>query len=253
MISTKRLLYLSLLVLFLFCLSCFPLSSQEDSPRKSVVTDFQKAKKFLRRIYRNVGVEFYCGCPFVPDAEKETRFQIEFEKCGLQSRTGSNRSFFIEWEHIVPAYSFGKNRTCWTSDSCEVNGSKVKGRKCCQATDAEFREIEADLHNLVPAPGEINNDRGTFDFGIVEGEKRAYGACDFEVDFKASSAEPRESIRGDIARIYLYMEKQWGISIPSDRKALYESWNELDPPDAFEIRRNEVIERIQGRKNPFIP
>ncbi|MDZ4727082.1 MAG: endonuclease [Leptospira sp.] len=225
---------------------------EETPSKKTVVSDFQRAKKFLRRIYKNVGVEFYCGCQFSPHKDLEGRFQIH-DDCGLKSRTGSDRSFLIEWEHIVPAHAFGKNRSCWTDTNCEVSGKKVKGRKCCEGTDPVFREIEADLHNLVPAPGEINNDRGNYDFGIIPGEKRNYGICDFEVDFKEKLAEPRETIRGDIARIYLYMEKQWAIPIANDKRKLYENWNEIDPADAFEIRKNEIIERIQGRKNPFIP
>ncbi len=242
-----------LLLLFLSFLSSCSIDGEEEEVHTTVVTDFSKAKKFLRRIYRNVGKEFYCGCQFTPDTEKKGGFQILNESCGLTSRTGSDRSYLIEWEHIVPAYSFGKDRACWKKEDCESKGKIIRGRKCCSATDPVFREIEADLHNLVPSPGEINNDRGHFPFGIIEGEKREYGKCDFEVDFKTHVAEPREAIRGDIARIYLYMEMQWGVRIPSETKKLYLFWHENDPADAFEIRRNEIIERIQGRKNPFIP
>jgi len=231
----------------------FSIQAEEKTKPSSIITDFSKAKKFLRRIYRNINTEFYCGCDFQPDEENHGRFKILNEKCGLSTRTGSDRSYMVEWEHIVPAYNFGKDRECWKKEDCEWNGKKLRGRKCCSATDPVFREMEADLHNLVPAPGEINNDRGHFDFGLIEGEKRNYGQCDFEVDFKKNVAEPRESIRGDIARIYLYMEWQWAIPIKEDTKKLYLEWHEKDPADAFEIRRNEVIDRIQGRKNPFIP
>jgi deoxyribonuclease-1 len=251
-ISNQNLIFL--FVALIFCLALgFSIHSENENNKTTVITDFQKAKKFLRRIYKNIGTEFYCGCEFIPDETKHGRFQILKDKCGLETRTGSDRSYLIEWEHIVPAYNFGKERACWKKEDCEWKGNRLRGRKCCSAIDPGFREIEADLHNLVPAPGEINNDRGHYNFGIIDGEKREYGKCDFEVDFKNSTAEPREAIRGDIARIYLYMELQWGVPIPEDTKKLYQSWNEKDPADAFEIRRNEVIERIQGRKNPFIP
>lgn len=249
---TNRFLLVLLVFIFTSLISC-SIEGEEEQAHKTVVTDFSRAKKFLRRIYRNVGKEFYCGCSFTTDSEKKGGFQILNEACGLTSRTGSDRSYLIEWEHIVPAYSFGKDRACWKNENCESNGKILRGRKCCSATDPVFREIEADLHNLVPAPGEINNDRGHFHFGILAGEKREYGSCDFEVDFKKQVAEPREAIRGDIARIYLYMELQWGVLIPAETKELYLSWHKNDPADAFEIRRNEIIERIQGRKNPFIP
>ncbi|MDF3819012.1 endonuclease [Leptospira sp. 96542] len=221
--------------------------------RKNYIKNFQSAKKFLRRIYKQIPNDFYCGCKFEKDLNQMGRYRILSESCGLDSRTGSNRALMVEWEHIVPAHQFGHQRECWTKKDCTHSGKSLRGRKCCSATDPIFSEIEGDLHNLVPAPGEINNDRANFSFGEIPGEKRAYGLCDFEVDFKNKVAEPKESIRGDIARIYFYMEKQWNIPIPKDKRKLYESWHKLDPPDTFEIRKNEIIERIQGRKNPFLP
>ncbi|WP_246047910.1 endonuclease [Leptospira ilyithenensis] len=218
---------------------------------KTEITDYPTAKKVLKRIYRKVGVDFYCGCRFDDDEELAGRFRID-TSCGLSARTASPRAFLIEWEHIVPAYSFGKDRECWTRKDCEFAGKKIRGRKCCERTDSDFKLIEADLHNLVPVPGEINNDRAHYFFGEIEGEKRDYGTCDFEVDFKNQIAEPREEIRGDIARIFFYMEKQWNIAIPFDKRTLYEKWNKLDPPSTFEIRKNDLIEKSQGRRNPFI-
>ncbi|TGN18800.1 nuclease [Leptospira idonii] len=203
-------------------------------------------------MYKKIGVEFYCGCPFDTEPDEQGRFRIFSGKCGLKTRTGSPRSYLVEWEHIVPAHAFGKHRECWTKPDCSFSGKSLKGRKCCEAIDPEFKEIEADLHNLVPAPGEINNDRGNYFFAEIEGERREYGTCDFEVDFRRQIAEPRPAIRGDIARIYFYMEKQWGISIPPDKRKIYEAWNKEDPTDTFEIRRNDLIEKVQGRRNPFI-
>ncbi|WP_108974001.1 endonuclease [Leptospira ryugenii] len=237
----------------LFALSNLPSETEAEGTKSFQIDDFNKAKKFLRRIYRKGGYDFYCSCPFQVSSSLEGRFEIQREQCALESRTGNERSKYIEWEHIVPAHAFGKHRSCWTDDSCYVQGKKVKGRKCCQGTDPEFREIEADLHNLVPAPGELNQDRGNFDFGIIPGEPRQYGACDFEVNFSEAVAEPREAIRGDIARIYFYMEKQWGVEIQKSKRTLYEKWNQEDPVDTFEIQKNEAVEKVQGRKNPFIP
>ncbi|MGE8720077.1 endonuclease [Leptospira terpstrae] len=214
--------------------------------------DFQKAKRILKRFYKKVGTDFYCGCRFSDDIEVPGRLKIDFESCGLASRKDNHRQTWIEWEHIVPAHSFGKDRECWTKKDCELKGKNVRGRKCCQATDPEFNQIEADLHNIVPVPGEINADRGIFSYGEIEGEERNYGQCDFEVNFKEQTAEPKPNIRGDIARTYFYMEWKYGIKIPEGRRKLYESWNKLDPPDTFEIRKNEIIERFQSVKNPFI-
>lgn len=242
---------------FLLCLVSFFLYAQteeKEEPKEllSKEFDFQKAKRILKRFYKKVGTDFYCGCSFTEDKENFGRLKIDFSSCGLTSRKDNHRQTWIEWEHIVPAHSFGSSRECWTQKNCEANGKPVRGRKCCRATDPEFNRMEADMHNIVPVPGEINADRGTFSYGEIEGEERNYGLCDFEINFKEQTAEPKPNIRGDIARTYFYMEWKYGIPVPENRRKLYESWNQLDPPDTFEIRKNEIIEKIQKVKNPFI-
>lgn len=243
-----------ILILFSICLAYAVLSEKKESiaTEKHAITDFQKAKRVLKRFYAKIGKDFYCGCNFEKDEEELGRFKINHNSCGLKARKDSKRQTWIEWEHIVPAHSFGKDRECWTKKDCELNGKPVRGRKCCQTIDPEFNKIEADLHNIFPVPGEINADRGIFSFGEIEGEERNYGLCDFEVNFKEQTAEPEPKIRGDIARTYFYMEWKYGIVIPEGRRKLYETWDKLDPPDTFEIRKNEIIEKIQSIKNPFI-
>ena len=63
--------------------------------------------------------------------------------------------------------------------------------------------MEADLYNLQPTIGEINQQRQNFKMSIIPGEKRNFGKCDFEVQNKF--VEPSPNIRGDIARTYFYM------------------------------------------------
>ncbi|TGM45137.1 nuclease [Leptospira biflexa] len=249
----QKFLYSVLLLLFL-CLAYTLLSEKKGDgiENKHSITDFQKAKRVLKRFYAKVGKDFYCGCDFEKDEEELGRFKINHDSCGLKARKDSKRQTWIEWEHVVPAHSFGKERECWTKPNCESGGKFLKGRKCCTATDPEFNLIEADLHNIVPVPGEINADRGIFPFGEIDGEPRAYGDCDFEIHFKNAVAEPKLDIRGDIARIYLYMEWRYGIPIPEGKRDLYKSWSALDPPDTFEIRKNEIVERVQKQTNPFV-
>ncbi|XDD48223.1 endonuclease [Leptospira sp. WS39.C2] len=227
-------------------------TNETQTTEKHKITDFQKAKRVLKRFYAKVGKDFYCGCSFEKDEEELGRFKIDVSSCGLQARKDAKRQTWIEWEHIVPAYQFGKDRECWTKSNCESNGKNLRGRKCCQANDAVFNEMEADMHNIVPVPGEINADRGILPFGEIQGETREYGSCDFEINFKGSLAEPKPEIRGDIARIYFYMEWRYQIPIPEGKRKLYETWNQEDPPDTFEIRKNEIVERLQKVKNPFV-
>ena len=74
--------------------------------------------------------------------------------------------------------------------------------------------MQSDMHNLFPSIGEVNGDRSNFVFGEIDGEEREYGECDFEVAERI--AEPKKSIRGDIARSYFYMSHQYKMEISED-------------------------------------
>ncbi len=125
------------------------------------------------------------------------------------------------------------------------------GRKACKK-DPAFKRMEADMYNLVPAVGEVNGDRSNFKFGMIDGEKRAYGQCDVEIGFKAKRAEPKPSIRGDIARIYFYMSDRYKVKLSKQQRQLMMAWDKEDPIDAWERERSKKIEKIQGNKNRYL-
>lgn len=197
--------------------------------------NFAHAKRLAWALYAERPETFYCGCRF----EKN---RTDSQSCGYRPRKNAQRGARVEWEHIVSAWEFGHQRQCWQ------NG----GRKNCEKNDQQFQRMEADLHNLVPAVGELNGDRSNFRFGMLEGEARAYGKCDFEVDFKLRRAEPAEHRRGDIARIYFYMRDQYGLNIGRQQLQLLQAWHRQDPVDEYEIWRDEQIERIQGNRNCYV-
>ena len=64
--------------------------------------------------------------------------------------------------------------------------------------------MEADLYNLMPEAAETNRLRSNYDPAMIAEEQRAFGACDIEIQDR--TFEPRPEIRGDISRIYLYMD-----------------------------------------------
>ena len=112
--------------------------------------------------------------------------------------------------------------------------------------------METDLHNLVPAVGELNGDRSNRPFGMVVGEPRAYGRCDFEVDFSIDVVEPRPKVRGNIARIYLYLHRVYGMTMDEQQLQFFKIWDQADPPDDWERERNRRIRAVHGRGNPFV-
>ncbi|MEU3447333.1 endonuclease [Streptomyces thermolilacinus] len=123
-----------------------------------------------------------------------------------------------------------------------------------------------DLHHLRPADVQVNSIRGNKDFDM--GGSPVSGAPGSYTD--SNSFEPRAADKGDVARMILYMAVRyegtdgWPDLEPNDsvtngtaplhgRLSVLKQWNEQDPPDAFERKRNELIYgKYQHNRNPFI-
>lgn len=198
---------------------------------------FSSAKRIAeQQIYHDQTESFYCGCTL--DFESG----LDLESCGYEIRKQPNRASRIEWEHMMPAYDFGRQRQCWQDG----------GRDNCRRNDAVFRMAEADLHNLVPAIGEVNGDRSNMRFGMVNTPVHEYGACDVSVSFEERTFQPPSHRRGDIARTYWYMRDTYGIEISRQQQQLFTAWANLDPVDEWELERNRRISAAQGNANPYV-
>ncbi|TMS92349.1 deoxyribonuclease I [Pseudoalteromonas sp. S201] len=243
----------------LIIISLFSLSLLADV--KVGFVSFSSAKKRAEKyIYHDQDKTFYCRCDYVFDDTADfdgdgniKESMIKPMSCGYTPRNPltkkgrpNERASRIEWEHIVPAAQFGQHRACW-----KKNG-KDNARTNCAKTDEAFEKAEGDLHNLVPAVGELNADRSNFNFGDIDGERRDYGQCDFEVSFKAELAEPPSNVKGDIARIYLYMIKTHDAQVMPEKLEVFKLWNDIDPVDKWECERDKRILKIQGNSNIFV-
>lgn len=228
----------------------------QGNPPKS----FERAKSVAVKLWWDIGARsFYCDCPYRPATKNERRLRpgnlwVGGPNCSYKpfsplTRNGkvNAKTSRIEWEHIVPADWIA------TAFHCQ-EGSRSE----CKAIDG-FKKAEGDLFNLVPAIGELNNDRSARLFGVVENESREYGACDFKVDNTGPGephvrglAEPAKSIQGDIARIWLYMERRYGIKIPPKNRKTLLKWMKNDPVDKRELHRHNLISEKMGWENPFV-
>jgi deoxyribonuclease-1 len=234
---TMRYIDIALLLTFSILSACQKSRSQQ-LPTRHRPEVFDSAKNAAHRyVYdsEDLRVTFYCGCKYSATGI------IDASSCNYKPRKNAARGKRLEWEHVVPAHQFGAHRKCWKG--C----GELRGRECCRKTDAVFRRIEADLMNLVPSIGELNGDRSNRLYGEVDGEPRAYGACDFEIDYARDVAEPRSAIRGDIARIYFYMIKTYPgeIRVTKEYLALLKRWNLMDPVSAEETSRIKRIRNLQ--------
>ncbi|MFT4805642.1 MAG: deoxyribonuclease-1 [Psychroserpens sp.] len=125
-------------------------------------------------------------------------------------------------------------------------------RECTLKTNENFKKAHNNLNNFVPAVGELNGDRSNFQFANITGEKRAYGKCDFEVDFKSDTADPADSVKGNVARVYFHMMQVHNIKLDTATLGTMLVWDKLDPVDEFECVRNQRIIFPQGLGNQFV-
>ncbi|WP_375511274.1 endonuclease [uncultured Nostoc sp.] len=71
--------------------------------------------------------------------------------------------------------------------------------------------------------------------------------------------EPREKVKGDIARaifyfytIYRDQAERVDLNYFQEQCDTLCKWNQQDPPDITEIERSHAIAKFQGNDNPFV-
>ncbi len=120
-----------------------------------------------------------------------------------------------------------------------------------------------DVHHLRPSDASVNSDRGNKDFDNG-GSAHSEAPGTFT---DSDSWEPRDAVKGDVARMVFYMAVRYENDgdydlemvdlIPSSgpnlaKKDVLLQWHNNDPPDAWEKQRHEKIYGYQGNRNPFI-
>ncbi len=130
-----------------------------------------------------------------------------------------------------------------------------------------------DIHHLRPADVSMNTKRSDKDFGmggdpVTEAPENSY---------TTNTWEPRDTVKGDVARMMFYMDVRYDVGTDSTMPDLILvnqvgtprrnskdgrgglgkfctllEWHTLDPVDNFEIERNSTIYEYQGNRNPFI-
>lgn len=122
----------------------------------------------------------------------------------------------------------------------------------------------SDLHHIRPSDNRVNSCRNNLKYGNVSGGKEATGGnAALGISggtYNSTYFEPHDNVKGDVARICLYMYVRYGGSWSkcSSITNVFQSvdvlleWCALDPVDTWELGRNEVVEAYQGNRNVFI-
>jgi endonuclease I len=163
----------------------------------------------------------------------------------IEIYTGDSENFISSREHV------------WAKSHGDFGTTKPTG---------------ADLHNLKPCQSNVNSTRGNKDFDDGGTEVSSAPGNYHDTD----SWEPRDEVKGDIARIIFYMDVRYEGDVSGEPNLVVVNgvdtedstisgvygehgnlnallqWHLDDPVDAFEMNRNDVIHQYQKNRNPFI-
>ncbi len=129
-----------------------------------------------------------------------------------------------------------------------------------------------DLHHLVPAKSTINTLRNNSPFLEIPDNTTNYWILNDKILLKPiaklldqysesqkAAFEPREAVKGDVARSILYFYTIYKSAADKKSKTFFTSmlpdlcaWSKLDKVDSLEYNRTMDIARLQGNINPFI-
>ena len=196
-------------------------------------TDYLKAKKYMFSIADNTGcggkpgvVAFYSQV-CVPGASEHGE---DYKEPGDANGDGLQDSDGMNAEHTWPQGFFNK-----------------------------AAPMKSDLHHIFPTFIGVNGMRGSEPFGEVS--QAVYSTLSGS-KLGAEGFEPADAVKGDVARALFYFLVRYndrkikdGMDYRDfwvDRVAMFIAWHRQDPPDAAERRRNDLIDRYQGNRNPFV-
>lgn len=134
-----------------------------------------------------------------------------------------------------------------------------------------------DIHHLRPALNTYNSTRGNTPYGIIEDKSTAKRLGDTDNFYTSTIFEPSDEIKGDVARVLMYVYTRYSNTLSSSENELGArgdlkisnvvytsentdtaawnlllSWNELDPVNHLEMERNNNAQDIEGNRNVFI-
>ncbi|MBQ9842466.1 MAG: endonuclease [Clostridia bacterium] len=174
-----------------------------------------------------------------PTSYDATRSLFQYTDC---ENNGGSISSFYSGNAIGPSWDSGNT---WNREHCWPNSKSNSGSN-------SNTQRETDIMMLRPASVSENSSRSN----------TAYGESSNFYDPNGLG----QKVRGDVARIVLYvyvcwggssqhdgaLDYMWGSSGVMESKAVLLKWMEEDPVDTWELGRNDSVESITGTRNVFV-
>ena len=198
----------------------------------------------------------------------------------------SYSSLTTHWKTTDSTPNSGNNPVLFYSDTPSGNYNR---EHVWPKSRASFLQTAggSDLHHLRPTNSTINSTRSNYTMGNVRSlYPTSYQTASYSGDTvlyyvrnhaenntNLGLVEVNDNIKGDVARIFLYVYVRWqepnlfentpnpikgpddnennGYKVIKDLDTLLE-WCKIDPVDEWEMGRNDATENVQGNRNVFI-
>ena len=186
----------------------------------------------------------------------------------LMSHTLTTRYAYAD----LPKYWYSSDTTggsgtmLFYSDVFLPKGGSLTREHVWPKSHGTFYETGAgsDLHHLRPEDYNINSDRSNLTFGNVREELFGYRTASlagrevlwYDANYFDNGCkglvEVADNVKGDVARILLYVYVAYEQPNLTANTAAVGEGNERDPVDEWELRRNDLVQALQGNRNVFI-
>lgn len=170
----------------------------------------------------------------------------------LKELMTSKHTFYTYYDGNKNVRSFYKYTDCVSNDTSKValiyrgglvssawDGGTTWNQEHCapQSILNKVSQPTGDIMHLRPSNPSENSSRGN----------KTYGT-------KSGNYDPGVSVRGDCARMMLYMYVRWGTNLTSLMESvdLMLQWMQEDPVDTWEMARNDSVQSITGVRNVFV-
>ena len=164
----------------------------------------------------------------------DTREMFQYTDCQNGATESNKISSFYSGKDLGPAWDGGST---WNREHTWPN-SKGEG------------EGENDIMMLRPTASNENSARGNKAYGSVTN-----ASYYFPNDVSGGKLD----LRGDVARIMLYVyvrwgntQNMWGAEGVIESKEILLNWMAADPVDTWELGRNDSVQSITGTRNAFV-
>ena len=205
-----------------------------------------QVKNLLKMIDLDYKVAPLTGCSYTYDITScMDKTIVDTTACAVKEVNQT-----VKWMQVVPDSFFGRHMDCMNEEVCTNVFTKKKfgSPMCCRRVNDKYKMMESDLFNLIPVLSEVSLKRGSRGFSDVEKPEFSIGSLMFD----ATSMEPRDAVKGDIARVYLYMDERYGLDLSKHQKETFMRWHRLDNVDNHECAVAKIILKVQGGTNTLL-